>query len=325
MLHYLIRRTLIGFITLACVTFLVYGLIRSMPGDPTTLLAGEDPSRKIDPADFARIRRIYGLDRPVHEAYFVWLGNVFAGDLGRSFSFKEPVSKVIGARVGPTLFLSVSSLMIAYALAVPMGLIASVRSGKPDERIMSTLLYMLYSFPAFVAALLLQIYFYVELDWLPLDRLHSFNYETLSPTEKIIDLVKHAILPVTCYTYASLAYYSRFIRANMAEVLQQDYIRTARAKGVGPYRLVVKHAFRNTLIPMVTLMGLTLPSLLSGSVILEQIFNWPGMGLLFIESLYARDYPVIMGLVLMFSVLTLLGMLLSDVLYAVVDPRISYH
>ena len=146
----------------------------------------------------------------------------------------------------------------------------------------------------------------------------------MTETGKIVDILKHMILPVFCFTYGSLAYFSRFVKSNMEEVIRQDYIRTAKAKGVGPVRILLHHAFRNTLIPFVTLIGLTLPALLGGSVVLEQIFNWPGMGLLFLESIYRRDYPVIMGLTLMFSVLTLIGQLLADILYAVVDPRVTY-
>ena len=176
-----------------------------------------------------------------------------------------------------------------------------------------------------VAALFLQIGFSLWLNWLPLSGMVSDDYERLSLGGKAWDIFKHSILPVTCFTYGSLAYYSRFIAANMRDVLRQDYIRTARAKGVGPFRVVVVHAFRNTLIPLVTIIGLSLPGLLSGSVILEQIFTWPGMGRLFFEAISSRDYPIIMGLTLLFSVLTLGGQLLADILYAWVDPRISYH
>ena len=153
----------------------------------------------------------------------------------------------------------------------------------------------------------------------------SDNYEDLSFFGKVADLFWHSILPVICYTYGSLAYYSRFVRANLQEVIRQDYIRTAKAKGVGPLAVLFRHAFRNTLIPLVTMIGLTLPALLSGAIILEYIFSWPGMGMLFFESIRERDYPTLMGLMLMFSVLTLLGQLLADILYAVVDPRVSYN
>ena len=181
------------------------------------------------------------------------------------------------------------------------------------------------AYPAFVAALYLQLLFYVKLGWLPLYGMTSDNYETLSTTGKMFDILQHATLPVICFTYGSLAFYSRFIRANMQEVLRQDYIRTARAKGVAPRSIIWNHAFRNTLIPFVTLLGLSLPGLLSGAVILEQIFSWPGMGRLYFESIVQRDYNVIMGLTLMFSVLTLAGQLLADILYAVVDPRVTYN
>jgi peptide/nickel transport system permease protein len=205
-----------------------------------------------------------------------------------------------------------------------VGLYATVRDGKPDERITSLVLYMLYSLPSFVGGLFLLILFYQELHWLPLRGMTSDDYDTLSAMAKLRDVAWHAVLPVTCYTYISLAYDARFIRANMAEVIRQDYIRTARAKGVGPYRVLVVHAFRNTLIPLVTQIGLTLPALLSGSVILEQLFTWPGMGNLFFESIRERDYPTIMGLTFMFSMVTLAGQLLADVLYTVVDPRVRH-
>jgi peptide/nickel transport system permease protein len=235
---------------------------------------------------------------------------------------------VIRQRIGPTMLLSVTSLVLSYLLAVPMGLYSTVRSGRLDERTLSTVLYMLYSFPSFVAALFLQLLFAVKFAGtsfeLPLYGIKSDGFATMTWLGQAWDLMKHMILPVICFTYGSLAYYSRFVKANMEEVIRQDYIRTAKAKGVGTVRIIWHHAFRNTMIPFVTLLGLTLPALLGGAIILEQIFNWPGMGQLYFESISQRDYPVIMGLTLMFSVLTLLGQLLADILYAVVDPRISY-
>ena len=325
MLNYLVRRLLIGLVTLVAITFLVFGLIRSMPGNPALMrMAEASPDREIDPADLERMNRDYGLDKPWYQAYFVWLGNVLQGDLGRSFFRKEPVARLIRQRMGPTLLLSVTSLLLTYLLSIPLGLYCSARANRPEERVLSTGLYMLYSLPAFVAALLLLYLFAYKLDWLPLFGMTSDNHQTLSPSGRFFDIVWHAVLPVVCSTYGSLAYYTRFVRANMQEVIRQDYIRTARAKGAGPLRVLVRHAFRNTLIPLVTLVGLTLPYLLSGSIVLEQVFSWPGMGRMYFESINARDYPVIMGLTLLFSTLALVGQLLADVLYAVVDPRVSY-
>ena len=323
MLSYIVRRLGIGLITLTLITFIIYGLIRNMPGSPVTQeLSQLDPGKAISQEDYERILKSYGLDKPWYVAYGVWVKNVLQGDLGRSFSRKRPVTRLVMERVGPTLLLSVSSLLLTYLLSIPLGLIATARAGTIEERTGSTILYMLYSFPSFVAALFLQLQFAVRMGWLPLFGMVSDNYDSLSPFGKVSDVFWHSLLPVTCYTYGSLAYYSRFIRANMQEVIRQDYIRTARAKGLGPIRVLWHHAFRNTLIPLVTLIGLTLPTLLSGSIIIEQIFTWPGMGRLFFESIRERDYPTIMGLTLMFSVLTLAGQLLADVLYAVVDPRV---
>jgi peptide/nickel transport system permease protein len=297
-----------------------------MPGNPLTAQMGEDPSRKLNPEDVERMRRSYGLDKPWYVGYGSWLGNLVRGDLGRSITRKQPVTTLIRERIGPTLLVSGTAFLLIWLLAVPLGLYASARSGTADERGASLLLYALYSFPTFVAALFLQIIFSVWLrgtNWeLPL-----FGMTDLPPDtplySRIADIARHAILPVTCQAYVSLAYDSRFIKANMEEVLRQDYIRTARAKGAGPWRVLFRHAFRNTLIPMVTLLGLSLPSLIGGSIIIEQIFTWPGMGRLFFESIRERDYPTIMGLTLMFSVLTLLGQLLADLLYGLVDPRVT--
>jgi peptide/nickel transport system permease protein len=308
------------------ITCVVYGLARNMPGTPLTAQMGEDPSRKINAEDQKRLERIYGLDKSWPEGYVQWLGNLLRGDLGRSITRKQPVVTLIRERIGPTFLVSGTALVLIWLMAIPLGLYASARSGRPDERATSLLLYVLYSFPTFVAALFLQIIFAVKLRgtaWeLPL-----FGMADLPPDapllSRIADVARHAILPVTCQTYVSLAYDSRFIKATMEEAVRQDYIRTARAKGAGPWRVLFRHAFRNTLIPLVTLLGLSLPALVGGSVIIEQIFTWPGMGRLFFESIRERDYPTIMGLTLMFSVLTLLGQLIADLLYCLVDPRVS--
>lgn len=326
MYQYLVRRTALGLLTLLLITFLIYALVRNIPGTPLTADPSNlNPGRQLTPEEMHRLERLYGIDKPWYQAYFVWLGNVVRLDLGRSIpKNNQPVLQLILERMPATLWLSVTSLVLTYLLSIPIGLWSTVRSGTPAERTVSTLLYMLYSLPSFVAALYLQLLFYSKLGWLPLFGMTSDNYEMLSDAGKAWDILKHSILPITCFTYGSLAYYSRFIRANMQEVIRQDYIRTARAKGVPPGRVIWHHAFRNTLIPLVTLIGLSLPHLLSGAVILEQIFTWPGMGRLYFEAILQRDYNMIMGLTLMFSVLTLFGQLLADVLYAVVDPRVTY-
>jgi peptide/nickel transport system permease protein len=327
MLAYLLRRVAIGCFTLLLITFVVYALVRFMPGSPLTSdPANLDPSKQLTQAERERMERYYGLDKPWYQQYFVWLGKVVRLDLGKSISQNNaPVATIIAQRVPATLLLSVTSLILAYLLSIPIGLWSTVHSGTVGERTVSSLLYMLYSLPAFVAALFLQLLLAVKLEWFPLFGMTSDNFQSLSLWGKAWDLFLHAVMPVVCFTYGSLAYYSRFIRANMQEVIRQDYIRTARAKGVSPRRVIWHHAFRNTLIPLVTLLGLTLPHLLSGAVILEQIFTWPGMGRLYFEAIGRRDYDTIMGLTLVFTLLTLVAQLLADVLYAVVDPRVTYQ
>jgi peptide/nickel transport system permease protein len=331
MVSYLIRRLLLAALTLLLISFAVYALIRNMPGTPLTIdMATVDPSKRISKEEEERLKRTYGLDKPWYIGYFYWLRKVAPPnfDLGYSMFEKEPVSRSIAKRIGPTLLLSGTSLFLAYILAVPLGLYFSGRSGRLEERALSLGMYMLYSLPSFVAALMLLTLFYQKLQgtvWsLPLQGMYSSNFAELSPLGKLIDIGRHLILPLACLTYGGLAYDSRFIKANMEEALRQDYIRTARAKGASYWRIIVVHGFRNTLIPFVTLLGLSLPALLGGAVILEGIFGWPGMGQLFFQSIGRRDYDEIMGLTLMFTTLTLLGQLLADILYAFVDPRVTY-
>jgi len=328
MFNYIVRRLLIGLVTLVLITFIVYALIRHMPGTPLTMdPAMMDPSKTISKEDLARLEKLYGLDKHWSIAYFQWAGNLLQGDLGRSFQEKRPVTEVIGRRIGPTLLLSVCAITLGYVIAIPIGLWSVVRRNQLDERIVSLTLYMLYSLPSFVAALWLLYIFYLKAQGTPFELgigMVSDGHDEMSLLGKIGDYLKHMILPVFCATYAGLAFLSRFVKANMEEVVRQDYIRTAKAKGVPEPRIIVRHAFSNTMIPMVTQLGFVLPALVSGSIVLEKIFSWPGMGMLYIQALSGRDYPVIMGLTLMFSVLTLLGQLLADIAYAFVDPRVTY-
>jgi len=325
MFDYLARRLLLSLLTLLIITLMVYGLIRMMPGSPlTTRIAETDPSRKISEEDLTRWKALYGLDLPWHQAYFVWLKNTLQGDLGTSIAQHRRVSTMLAERIGPTLLLSITATLLGYLIAIPTGLYMTARSGKLDERIVSTAFYGMYALPTFVAALSLLYLFYQRLDVLPLRGMSSSNYTELNAIGKLLDIAWHLILPVVCFGYHLLAYDARFIRANMQEVIRQDYIRTARAKGVSPTRVLCVHAFRNTMIPMVTQLGLTLPALVSGSIIIEQVFNWPGMGQMMIEAIGQRDSPVVMALVLVFAASTVAGQLLADVLYAVVDPRVKY-
>ncbi len=324
---YILRRLLYAVLTLLCVSFLTYGLIRFMPGDPIAMMYGDDPSKKIDPETIFRMKEHFGLNDPWYVGYGKWLKSAVQLDFQKSIRYGRKVEQVIAESIPATLLLSGTSLVLAYLLSVPLGLYCTVRSGKWDERLISLFLYGLYSLPSFVAGLQLLVIFYVGLRDTPYQLspgMVSDNYSDLGPFAKVWDIAKHMILPVFCFTYGSLAYYSRFIKANMEEAMRQDYVRTARAKGAGRTAVVFVHAFRNTMIPFVTQIGLSLPGLLGGSIILEQIFAWPGMGQEFISAITFKDIPMVMGLVMMFGVLTIAGQLLADILYAWVDPRVTY-
>lgn len=328
MINYIIRRLVVAALTLFFITFLIYGLLRNIPGSPITTLnlAEMDSSKGISKEDYARLEKAYRLDKPWYVAYFYWFSDAVQSDLGDSFQDKTPVWPILREKMASTLLLSVTSLVLAYLSSIPLGLYAAARSGEWDERILSVGLFMMYSIPSMVAALLLLIVFYVNLQdtvfYIPLNPENDF--EDLSLWGQTLDVGRRMILPVLCYSYAAIAYLSRFVKSNMEEVVRQDYIRTARAKGVSETTILLSHAFRNTLIPFVTMIGLSLPALVSGSIILEQIFGWDGMGRQFLTSLQFRDYPMIMAITLAYTVLTLLGQLLADLLYAFVDPRITY-
>lgn len=319
---------MLAVVTLFFTTLLIYALIRNMPGSPLALDMGTDPTFKLSDERKAQLNKLYGLDKTWPEGYRDWIWNVVNLDLGDSVPEKKTVVKAIGERLGPTLLLSCTSLFIAYIASIPLGLYSSARSGRADERGLSIVLYALYSLPSYVTALmLLSLTFTYLRDTpfeLPLQGMTSPEYEDFSTLGKAADVLSHLLLPLICLTYGSLAYDTRFIKANMEEAVRQDYIRTARAKGASGLRILVVHAFRNTLIPFITILGLSLPGIVGGAVILESIFNWPGMGQLFYQSISRRDYDLIMGLTLMFTILTLIGQLLADLAYAFVDPRITY-
>lgn len=329
MINYLIRRLILAGFTLLLITFLIYALIRNMPGTPISAET-MDPSYKMTPERYEKLKKLYGLEDPIPLGYVKWAWNTFYHwDLGDSVPQKQSVAKAIGERLFPTLLLSGGSLLLAYFTSIPIGLYCSARSGRFDERGVSVGLYALYSLPSYVSGLMLlslcATYLTDTIVELPLQGMTSPDYASKSIFGKSLDILAHLFLPLVCLTYGQLAYDTRFIKANMEEAVRQDYIRTARAKGSSPWRVLVVHAFRNTMIPFVTMLGLSLPSIVGGAVILETIFNWPGMGQLFYASIQGRDYELIMGLTLMFTFLTLTGQLLADLLYAFVDPRITYR
>jgi peptide/nickel transport system permease protein len=324
-LSYVVRRLLLAAVTLIGITLVSFSVMHLAPGNPADMQADQ----VMDPRQAERVRTAlierYHLDEPIPVQYGLWVKDLVTGDLGRSMSTSgTPVVELVGPAFWPTLSVSLLGLLIAFALAVPIGIYSAWKHDGPFDRIVGFILYALHSVPSYVGAIVLILFVSIRWDLLPFRGMRSDTYQSLSGGEKTADLLRHMVLYVTCTTYVSLAYYSRFVRQNLLEVIRQDYIRTARAKGLPGHVVVLRHAFRNTLIPFVTLLGLVFPSLISGSVILEVIFNWPGLGRLLYDSILQRDYPVVMALTSASALLVLIGTLIVDMLYGVIDPRVSH-
>lgn len=323
---YIIRRILLLFPTLFGITLLTFFLIRLAPGN-AALIKGGESSRAMTAEQREAIIKLYGLDKPPLTAYFDWVGKVARGDFGDSFVDSRPVSEKIGERIGLTMSIAGSSLVLSYLIGIPLGVIAAIKRGQAVDRAISFVVFVLYSIPSFAAALLLILFVaggdYLNL--LPMYGANSINASEMGPWAWVWDRILHLVLPVVCLTYASLSYISRYTRTSMLEALGQDFVRTARAKGLPERLVILRHALRNALIPVITVFALELPVLISGAVILEEIFSLPGMGQLMFQSLEARDQPVIMGVTTLAAIVTLLGYLMADILYVIVDPRISYE
>jgi len=291
------------------------------PGKPTDLQTQMNPKASAEMKE--RLMKLYELDKPVHLQYWSWLKKLVRGDLGTSFSSDHrPVADKILERLPITITINVLSLLIIIALAVPMGVLSAVHQDSLFDKVTAVIVFIGFAVPTFWLALLLMIFFGIHLGWLPISGLRSLNYEYLSAWGQLTDLARHLILPVFISAFGGLAGLSRYMRANMLEVIRQDYILTARAKGLSERQVIYRHALRNALLPAITILGLSIPGLIGGSVIFETIFAIPGMGQLFYMSVMARDYPTVMGILLIGAMLTLVGNLIADISYAVADPRI---
>ncbi len=321
-LTYIVRRLLIMIPVVLGIAFITLLIMQLSPGDAASIRYGLNP----DIAQSARenFRRVYGLDEPLHIQYGMWLKRIATLDFGNSFIDDRPVAVRIAERLPATLLLGISSLCVIYALAIPIGISSAVRVNSLYDRITTLLLFAGYATPAFWFALLLIMIFGIHLGWLPISGMRPWYVEYYSFFPALVDLLKHMVLPVASMSLISLAGISRYMRSSMLEALHQDYIRTARAKGLSERRVIYFHALKNALLPIVTIASMILPSLIGGSFIIETIFAWPGMGRLGYEAIMNYDLPTVMGVGVIATFLTLLGLLLADVIYAVVDPRIRY-
>jgi peptide/nickel transport system permease protein len=329
MTTYLLRRVLLLIPTLFGITLLTFLLIRLSPGNAALLKGGggEGGGRAMTAEVREQMIKLYGLDKPPLVAYGNWIWETIHLNLGASQVDHQSVTVKIGERLPLTMSLAGSALVLSYLIAIPLGIAAAIKRGQVVDRTISFIVFVLYSIPSFAAALFLILLVaggdYLNL--LPMYGANSINAPEMGNLAWLWDRVQHLILPVVCLTYVSLASISRYARVSMLDALAQDFVRTARAKGL-PERLVIfRHALRNALIPIITIFALELPALIGGSIIIEEIFSLPGMGQLLFQSLDSRDEFTIMGITLVAAIVTLLSYLAADILYVVVDPRITYE
>jgi peptide/nickel transport system permease protein len=323
MANYLLKRILMLFPLLLGITLITFSVIHLAPGEPVDLQTAMSP--KVSAASRARLREFYGLDKPLRVQYLLWLTHLSRFDFGRSFApDNRPVADKILERLPITLSLNVIALVLEFGLAIPIGILAAVHRDTLLDRGISLFVFLGFAVPTFWLALLCMYFFGVKLFWLPISGIHSLGSERLPFFARYLDLARHLILPVAIATFGSLAGLSRYMRSTMLEVLSLEYITTARAKGVRERSVIYRHALKNALLPVITLLGFSLPGLIGGSVIFETIFAIPGMGQLFYQGVMARDYPLVMGILVIGAGLTLVGNLLADLCYASADPRIRH-
>lgn len=322
MTSYLVRRLLYAVLTFFGITVATFILIHSVPGDPISFFLGRAGASSIPPEIRDAIRAEFHLDKPLPVQYVHWLRSAIAFDFGTSILDRRPVRERIAEKLPATFQLNLIAFLLAASIGIPIGLWSATRSGHLIERASAVGFFVLYSLPSFWVALLLIQWLAVKFGVLPLFGMVSNDYAEMTPAQQLFDRMRHLVLPVITMTYTQLAIFARFTKSAVTEVIRQDFITAARAKGAGNASVLWRHAFRNALMPLITLLGITIPHLISGSVIVEQIFQWDGIGLLYYDAVLSRDYPTVMGLTVATAVVTLLASLLADILYAVADPRV---
>jgi peptide/nickel transport system permease protein len=313
MTRYLIQR-LVGMIAVMfTVVTIVFVIVRVAPGDPAAVMLGPDAT----PADIAALRERLGLDQPLILQYVYFLGQLLRGDLGQSIFLNMPVLSALAERAEPTFFLTLFSILIASAIALPVGILSAYTRGSLFDQLATTLAMLAASIPSFWLGLVLIQIFAVRLGWFPVSGYGG-------PNASFLERLSHLVLPAMALGIVSSALITRFTRASMLDVLNDDYVRTARSKGMGEFRVVMKHAFKNALIPVLTVIGLTAALLISGAVVTETVFGLPGVGNLVVSAVLRRDYPVIQGALLVIAALYVLINFLIDMLYLAIDPRVRY-
>jgi peptide/nickel transport system permease protein len=317
--RYIIRRSLQAIPLLLLLSIFMFLLIHALPGGPEQVIFNPH----LDAAGRAALRARFGLDDPLYLQYLKWLGNILIGNFGFSFATNQAVSAVIGQRFPATLQLFGISLLVALVLAIFLGVISAIRQNSPLDYTVTTISYFGLAMPAFLLGLFLQDIFAVQLHWLPVSGTTTLGM-TYDPFNATLDHLLHLVLPVTALSVLFVAGWSRYMRSSMIDTTKQDYMRTARAKGVSPTSSLVRHALRNAVIPLITVVAIDFGAIAGGATITEGIFAWPGMGTLFLDSLQSRDFPVLLAILLLSGFFVVLFNLIADVLYGVMDPRIRY-
>ncbi|HSW35570.1 MAG TPA: ABC transporter permease [Candidatus Limnocylindrales bacterium] len=317
---YLLRRLLQIIPTLIGITFITFVIINAAPGNPMSHLIDPHISREA----IATRERQLGLDRSLTERYVIWLSELSRGNLGFSTRYRRAVTEIIRNRIGPTILLTFSSMLLSFIIAVPIGVYSAVHQHSRQDYIFTILTMAAVSIPVFFLGVALIKIFSFDLRLLPVGGMITAGETHSTWLVYASDVGRHLVLPLFVLSCASTASFVRYIRSSMLEVIRQDYVRTARAKGLSEKVVIYKHALRNALIPVITILGLSLPYLFSGAILTEVVFAWPGMGSLSVEAVMTRDYPLLMGINLILAMLVILGNLLADIFYAVVDPRIRH-
>ena len=339
MRDYFIRRFLLIPPTLLGVTISVFAITRLVPGGPleraimesqqfnnsgaTSQIAGANMA--LSEAQLKKLQEYYGFDKPLLESYVAWLGKVVQGDLGSSYRYNEPVWDVIRDRFPVSLYYGLVTLVITYIVCIPLGVLKAIKHKTVVDNVSSILIFVGYAIPGYALGSLLLLYFSVRLDWFPMGGFVSISFEEKDVIGKTMDLINHSILPLICYLIGSFALVTLLLKNHLMDNLASDYIRTAIAKGASFRQAVTRHAMRNSMIPIATTFGQNIVLLVSGSFLIETIFDIDGFGLLGLTAILDRDYPVVMGVVLLASFLLLIGNIISDILVALVDPRIRFQ
>jgi peptide/nickel transport system permease protein len=324
MLKYIIKRLLLSVPLVLAIVTATFFMAHLAPGDPMDMYLEPQRQRQVDPEVIELLRKKYGLDQPIHVQYVTWLKNVAQGDFGESFRHRRPVKDMLVEAVPYTLQLTFLAIVLDALFGISLGIISAVKQYSKLDKTVTIGSLIIYAMPSFWLALMLIMVFSVNLGWFPTSQTRSMNYEDLTFIGKMLDRAWHLVLPVFVMGIAGAAGTARYMRSRLLEVLNEEYITAARARGFREKTVIMKHALRNAMIPIVTIYGMSLPFLLGGATIIETIFAWPGMGRLTVGAVGGRDYPIIMATVMIAAILTVLGNLLADITYAAVDPRVSY-